>query len=94
MGSMPLRRLGRLRNVAAAAMLVLTLAASVASAQKIPPVFTVTGKSLVLSTPDWTLLSPLPDTKGAGTGVFINGTKIYTFPAPKNKVGDVLGLHP
>jgi hypothetical protein len=87
MGATPLCRPWRLRGAAAAAaVLLLMLAASMASAQTIPPVFTVTGKSLVLSTPDWTLLSPLPDTQGSGTGVFINGTKIYTFAAPKNKV--------
>jgi hypothetical protein len=87
MGSMLLCRPGWLQGTTAVTeMLLLALVVSVASAQTIPAVFAVTGKSLVLSTPDWTLLSSLADAKGTGTGVFMNGTKIYTFSAPKNKV--------
>lgn len=61
------------------------LSAVVQGAVAASPVFSATGKSFVLSTPEWTLMSPLSDTKGLETGVFINGTFIHTFPAPKNK---------
>jgi hypothetical protein len=70
---------------ALATLVLWVLSASTASAS-VPAVFTAAGKSLVLCTPEWTLLIPLPDTKATGTGIFIHGTNIYAFPAPKNKV--------
>jgi hypothetical protein len=75
----------QLTLLAAAALSVVAQGAAAAS-----PVFSATGKSFVLSTPKWTLLSPLPDAKGVDTGVFINGTFIYTFSAPKNKASVAL----
>lgn len=50
----------------------------VADAQAVSSVWTGIGKTVVLTTPEWTLLSAL----GTGTGVFIKGEDVYTFASP------------
>jgi hypothetical protein len=69
---------------APALVAALVLMALFGPAAAISSVFTATGKSFVVSTPEWTLMSPFSDT-GGGTGVFYNATSIFTFTAPKNK---------
>jgi hypothetical protein len=50
--------------------------------------FTHDGPTFVLTSPSWTLITPIVEEKNSGvTGVLIHNGNIYTFPAPKNKVG-------
>jgi hypothetical protein len=46
------------------------------------------GPVLVVSTPQWTLVSPIRAVKGPGkTGLFFYNNQVFIFTAPRNKVG-------
>jgi hypothetical protein len=91
--ALPATARGAQRAAAAVACCLLALLATPSVRAAISPdgsdsIFTFEGPTFVLTTPSWTLLSPIVATKdSSATGVLFYKDGVYTFPAPKNKVG-------
>lgn len=54
--------------------------------EAVKTVYTYGGPILVVTTPDWTLAVPYTSVKSVNAGIFVAGTDIYTFKAPRVKV--------